>query len=86
MLRTHTCGDLSKKVNKKETVTLCGWVHRRRDHGGIIFIDLRDRYGLTQIKFDPEIDKKTPIKQADKLRSEWVICRASGTVARGRRI
>jgi aspartyl-tRNA synthetase len=77
MLRTHTCGDLSKKDANKE-VTLCGWVHRRRDHGGIIFIDLRDRYGLTQIKFDPEIDK-TAYKEADKLRSEWVL-QATGTV------
>ena len=77
MLRTNTCGEITKKeVNKK--VTLCGWVHRRRDHGGIIFIDLRDRYGLTQIKFDPEINKETHA-QADKLRNEWVI-RATGKV------
>ena len=52
MMRTHTCGELNKK-NIKEKVTLTGWVHRRRDHGGIIFIDLRDRYGLTQINFRP---------------------------------
>jgi aspartyl-tRNA synthetase len=71
MLRTHTCGELNKK-NVQETVDLNGWVHRRRDHGGIIFIDLRDRYGLTQIKFDPEINKEAHAK-ADKLRSEWVI-------------
>jgi aspartyl-tRNA synthetase len=71
MLRTHTCGELNKK-NAQETVDLNGWVHRRRDHGGIIFIDLRDRYGLTQIKFDPEINKEAHAK-ADKLRSEWVI-------------
>ncbi len=71
MLRTHTCGELNKTSEGQE-VTLAGWVHRRRDHGGIIFIDLRDRYGLTQIKFDvsnnPEIQE-----EAEKLRSEWVI-------------
>lgn len=71
MLRTHTCRELSKKDIGK-TVELSGWVHRRRDHGGIIFIDLRDRYGLTQIKFDPEIEKKA-WENADKLRSEWVV-------------
>ncbi|MEA3398884.1 MAG: aspartate--tRNA ligase [Patescibacteria group bacterium] len=71
MLRTHTCGELSKK-DINQTVMLCGWVHRRRDHGGIIFIDLRDRYGLTQITFDPEVDKAA-WEAADKLRSEWVI-------------
>ncbi len=51
---------------------LAGWVHRRRDHGSIIFIDLRDRYGLTQVTFDPDANKETWSK-ADKLRSEWVI-------------
>ena len=77
MLRTHTCGELTAKDIKKE-VTLAGWVHRRRDHGGIIFIDLRDRFGLTQITFDPEIDSGAH-KEADKLRSEWVVL-ATGTV------
>ncbi|MDP3899861.1 MAG: aspartate--tRNA ligase [bacterium] len=77
MLRTNTCGELAKKDEKKE-VTLCGWVHRRRDHGGIIFIDLRDRYGLTQITFDPEKNKEA-WTEANKLRSEWVI-QAAGTV------
>ena len=71
MMRTHTCGQLSKKEIGK-TVKLAGWVHRRRDHGGVIFIDLRDRYGLTQIKFDPAINKKVH-QLADQLRSEWVI-------------
>ena len=50
--RTNTCGELAKKDIKKEAV-LNGWVHSSRDHGGIIFIDLRDRYGLTQIGFSP---------------------------------
>ncbi|MDD4332713.1 MAG: aspartate--tRNA ligase [Patescibacteria group bacterium] len=77
MLRTHTCGELSKK-SVGEKVTLCGWVHSRRDHGGVIFIDLRDRYGLTQIKFNPEINAET-YKDADKLRDEWVI-EATGKV------
>jgi aspartyl-tRNA synthetase len=71
MLRTHTCGQLRKKDVGK-VVTLGGWVHRRRDHGGVIFIDLRDRYGLTQLTFDPKISKTT-WQEADKLRSEWVI-------------
>ncbi len=71
MFRTHTCGELDKKAAGK-TVALCGWVHRRRDHGGVIFIDLRDRYGLTQVKFDPKIDAVAH-KMAEELRSEWVI-------------
>lgn len=70
-MRTHTCGELNKS-NVGESVSLAGWVHRRRDHGGIIFIDLRDRYGLTQIKFDPAINE-TAWQEADKLRSEWVV-------------
>lgn len=71
MLRTHTCGELQTDSIDK-SVTLCGWVDRWRDHGGVIFIDLRDRWGLTQIVFNPEID---PILHgaAAKLRSEFVI-------------
>lgn len=76
--RTHTCGELNK-TNLKQTVTLSGWVHRRRDHGGLIFIDLRDRFGLTQLIFDPAIVSKEMFEQASKLRSEWVIS-ARGTV------
>ena len=77
MLRTNTCGELTgKEVGK--SVVLCGWVHSRRDHGGIIFIDLRDRYGLTQVVFDPAHDKDAH-KVAEKLGREDVI-RAVGKV------
>lgn len=70
-MRTHTAGEL-RQSHSGNHVTLCGWVARRRDHGGLIFIDLRDRYGLTQLVFDPEID---PIahKEAEELRGEWSI-------------
>ncbi|MBI5415058.1 aspartate--tRNA ligase [Candidatus Peregrinibacteria bacterium] len=71
MLRTHTCGELTEKHVKTET-TLCGWVHRRRDHGGVIFVDLRDRYGLTQVVFHPDILKKN-FSLAEELRPEYVI-------------
>lgn len=69
--RTADCGTL-RKQNVNQEVTLSGWVNRRRDHGGLIFIDLRDRYGLTQLVFDPE---KNPAahKIAEAFRSEWVI-------------
>ncbi|MDD5032468.1 MAG: aspartate--tRNA ligase [Patescibacteria group bacterium] len=77
MLRTHTCGELTKK-DKGQDVVLCGWVHRHRNHGGLIFIDLRDRYGLTQINFNPERNQKI-WDEAYKLRGEWVI-RVKGKV------
>jgi len=70
MLRTHTCGELTAKHADQQT-TLCGWVHRRRDHGGLIFVDLRDRYGFTQIVFDPK--DKTTFAAAEKIRPEWVL-------------
>jgi aspartyl-tRNA synthetase len=70
-MRTHTCGELSKK-DKGTEVSLCGWVNRRRDHGGLIFIDLRDRYGITQLVFDPELNKEAHAL-ASNLRSEWTL-------------
>jgi aspartyl-tRNA synthetase len=71
MFRTHTCGELTaKNIGKK--ITLCGWVHSRRDHGGIIFIDLRDRYGLTQIVFDPKCSSQAHA-MAESVRTEWVL-------------
>lgn len=77
MLRTNTCGEL-RTDHVGETVTLCGWVHRRRDHGGLIFIDLRDRYGLTQIVVGP--DNKEAFSVIEKVRPEWVL-KVTGTVA-----
>ncbi len=68
MLRTHTCGELNEKLLGKE-VTLCGWVHTRRDHGKLIFIDLRDRYGLVQVVFFAKEIRAI----AEKLRPEDVI-------------
>ena len=71
MLRTHTCGQLTAKDLGQE-VTLCGWVAARRDHGKLIFIDIRDRYGLTQVVFIPK-EAPQAHEQAKDLRSEFVI-------------
>ena len=71
LIRTHFCNDLGKD-NVGEEVVLMGWVLRRRDHGGVIFIDLRDRKGLTQIVFNPAINPEVHAK-AHQLRSEWVL-------------
>jgi aspartyl-tRNA synthetase len=67
--RTHTCGELRESDIGKE-VRLSGWCHRIRDHGGLLFIDLRDHYGLTQVVADPD---SSAFKEAEKLRSEWVV-------------
>ncbi|MGY4288415.1 aspartyl-tRNA synthetase [Bradyrhizobium sp. LM2.7] len=67
--RSHKCGDL-RESNIGETVRLSGWVHRVRDHGGVLFIDLRDHYGLTQCVVDPD---SPAFSQAEKLRSEFVV-------------
>lgn len=69
--RTHTCGELNVAATGRR-VTLSGWVHKRRDLGGLIFIDLRDRFGVTQLVFDPN-DNSPLHEKAYKLRSEWVI-------------
>ncbi|MFC1753931.1 aspartate--tRNA ligase [Thermoproteota archaeon] len=71
MKRTHTCGELKKEDIDKEVI-ICGWVQKRRDHGGLIFIDLRDRYGRTQVVFDPETSKEAH-EISERLRREWVI-------------
>ncbi len=77
MLRTHTCGELNKTCKDKEVV-LCGWVHRRRDHGKLIFIDIRDRYGITQVVFVPSVSKEAHDK-AQQLGPEFVV-KITGTV------
>jgi aspartyl-tRNA synthetase len=69
-MRTHYCGALNASFIDQE-VTLCGWVDRRRDHGGVIFIDLRDRDGIVQVVFDP--DAKENFEIADKVRGEYVL-------------
>ncbi|MFH1594075.1 MAG: aspartate--tRNA ligase [Candidatus Omnitrophota bacterium] len=71
MLRTHTCGELNEK-HVGQIVALAGWVHSRRDHGDVIFIDLRDAYGLTQLVFDPKEDRGLH-EYAHELKSEYVI-------------
>jgi aspartyl-tRNA synthetase len=69
-MRTHYCGNVDEKLTSQE-VTVAGWVHRRRDHGGVIFVDLRDREGLLQVVFDP--DSKDVFSEAERLRGEFVI-------------
>jgi aspartyl-tRNA synthetase len=69
-MRTHYCGQLNISHND-ETVELCGWVHRRRDHGGVIFIDLRDREGLVQVVYDP--DNADTFAAAEQVRGEYVL-------------
>ncbi|MGM5483421.1 MAG: aspartate--tRNA ligase [Nanobdellota archaeon] len=78
-MRTHTCGELNKE-NIETEATLCGWMHSRRDHGGVIFIDLRDRYGKTQIVFNPDCQY---FSEADKARREDVIKVKGKVRARG---
>ncbi len=75
-MRTHMCGEVTKQ-QLGESVALCGWVHRRRDHGGVIFIDLRDREGLVQVVFNPESAETFAV--AESVRSEYVL-RVEGTV------
>ena len=73
--RSHTCGQL-RPDHAGQEIRLSGWVHRVRDHGGVLFIDLRDHYGMTQVVADPD---SPAFKTAEKVRSEWVI-RVDGKV------
>jgi len=77
MYKTHNCGEL-KITHSDQQVTLAGWVDRRRDHGGVIFLDLRDRYGVVQVTINPNLSKET-LDAAASVRMEWVI-QVSGTV------
>ena len=77
-MRTHYCG-LVNASQLEQTITLCGWAHRRRDHGGVIFIDLRDREGLVQVVCDP--DRQEPFRRAEGVRNEFVL-RVTGRVRR----
>ncbi len=70
MMRSHYCGHVNEELIGHD-VTVCGWVHRRRDHGGVIFIDLRDREGLLQLVFDPDLAEMFTI--AERVRSEFVL-------------
>src|SRR5690606_6654559 len=69
-MRSHYCGHLNES-HIDQTVTLCGWVHRRRDHGGVIFLDLRDREGIAQVVYDP--DTVEAFALAERVRSEFVL-------------
>jgi len=69
-MRTHYCGELNKSL-EGQVVTFCGWVHRRRDHGGVIFLDVRDRKGQVQVVFDPDLPEA--FDTADHVRSEYVV-------------
>jgi aspartyl-tRNA synthetase len=79
-MRSHYCG-LIRSAHIDETVTLCGWVDRRRDHGGVIFLDLRDREGIVQVVFDP--DTQEHFETADRVRSEYVLKVTGRVRARG---
>ena len=79
-MRTHYCGVLTT-ANIDDTVTICGWVDRRRDHGGVIFLDMRDREGIVQVVFDPDTEEH--FERADKVRSEYVLKITGRVRARG---
>jgi len=75
-MRSHYCGAVDESLLDQE-VTLCGWVNKRRDHGGVIFVDLRDREGLVQVVFDP--DDADMFKRAESIRNEHIL-RVKGRV------
>ncbi len=77
MYKTHTCGEL-RAAHAGQHVTIAGWVHRRRDHGGVIFLDLRDRYGIVQVTVNPNLSKET-LEAVSDVRMEWVL-QVTGTV------
>ena len=77
MYKTHTCGELNA-THANQLVTIAGWVHRRRDHGGVIFLDLRDRYGIVQVTINPNLSKET-LDAVSNVRMEWVL-QVTGTV------
>jgi aspartyl-tRNA synthetase len=79
--RTHTCGELTRSETTIPA-TLMGWVHRLRDHGGVIFVDLRDRHGITQVVFRPEISGPELVARAGQLGNEWVIAVRGAVVMR----
>src|ERR1700728_1417368 len=81
--RTHTCGQL-RQSDVGKAVKLAGWVHSYRDHGGLVFIDLRDRDGLTQLVFDADTCGQTHHDESRKLRSEWVVSVTGQVAARGK--
>src|SRR6059036_1798701 len=70
--RSHTCGELRAQLVGTQA-TLMGWVHRMRDHGGVLFVDLRDRYGITQVVFHPEVGGAALLERAGQMGLEWVI-------------
>src|SRR5574340_385486 len=77
MHRTHTCGEL-RASHAGQNVTVAGWVHRRRDHGGVVFFDLRDRYGIVQVTVNPELSPMG-LEVLEGVRFEWVL-KVTGTV------
>ena len=79
MFRDTACGEVTEEKLSSQ-VTLAGWVHRRRDHGGIIFIDLRDRSGLVQVVYNPQVSPDA-YKRVERVRMEWVL-QVAGEVAR----
>lgn len=72
-MRTHYCSELSEASIGK-TVSICGWVHYRRDLGGLIFLEIRDRSGLVQVVFSPQSQASMLFQQAEQLRKEYVVC------------